>query len=274
VTSRSGTRTPRSCAWSPSSKQTVDGGDVDKFRRDLLETNAHGVLVSARCHIVQRRRGAVFERLSNGKYAAYVCAQRGDEHADEEIDTDAIVSAIRVLHLLDEVTAAQPGDNDLDGGATLSRADLDRVEDELGRWTGTLRELRENQKTLFEQADVLRRTANRGIAITNDLEVSRIRSIITGDVGDSAATGAGPVCAADAPVTRELACLGCGKTYKRQGALDTHISKCKGPKAASASLEVASASSGSRADSRSESVVVVPECVQVVSVDAAAPVST
>jgi hypothetical protein len=73
------------------SKDTVTCGDVDKFKRDLCETDAHGLLVSLRCAVTSRRRGAVFERLPNGKYAAFLCALRADSEADEDIDIDAVV---------------------------------------------------------------------------------------------------------------------------------------------------------------------------------------
>jgi hypothetical protein len=85
----------------------------------------------------------VFERLPNGKFAGFLCAQRSDACADNETDIDAVVSAIRVLHTLDELCAPAggdasgtghgngegEGDSDCTAAISLTQAELDRLSD-------------------------------------------------------------------------------------------------------------------------------------------------
>ena len=76
---------------------SVPTKDVDKFERDLLATNAHGILCSLGSKIVQH--GDVdMSQLPNGRLAFYL-ANVGE-------DVDVVVTFLHVIYKLDAVTGA------------------------------------------------------------------------------------------------------------------------------------------------------------------------
>ena len=78
---------------------SVPTKDVDKFERDLLATNAHGILCSLGSKIVQH--GDVdMSQLPNGRLAFYL-ANVGE-------DVDVVVTFLHVIYKLDAVAGGTP----------------------------------------------------------------------------------------------------------------------------------------------------------------------
>jgi hypothetical protein len=70
--------------------------EVEKFVRDLMNVNNHGIFVSLHSGIVGVNNFEI-QHLSNGKFAIYL--------ANNDYDTDTITDMIRLLYKLDELTS-------------------------------------------------------------------------------------------------------------------------------------------------------------------------
>ena len=227
-------------------KDRLSKDDVAKFLRDLGERNSHGVLVSLKCPVPGRRRGAVFERQDSGKFAAFLYAERFDEYADCDIDVDAVIGAIRALHVLHAVSApptekgARGDDCDGDNRRTLTADDLAAVGEEVARAARAVGEVREQQHLVCESADLIRRRATRTIEATRDLEWRRVKTVVlnvgavsTADADRAVATGGTlAAAAADVKVYPSLQCDVCTKTFTGRNArsnLSKHAARCPVP---------------------------------------------
>ena len=234
-------------------KASVDGDDVHKFRRDLYHTSSHGILVSARCSIVGRRRGAVFEKLDNGKFAAYLCAHRQDQHADNDLDVEAIVSAIRVLHMLDDASSELQKANahsGIEGHKIISPECLDKIGQKMDEWSKKFREIKDHHTLILDQADRMKSSATKASNAIKDIELNYIKSMIFGDqVNCSGLEGggnAGPSAIVDAPLKTSHTCQWCKKTLATKANHDRHAATCKNKPAADESLDVQSMSTESK----------------------------
>jgi hypothetical protein len=219
-------------------KDVVNKLDVEKFRRDLSETTAHGVLVSLRCRVVGRSRAVEFEPQPCGTLAAYVCAQ----HADGGIDGDSIVSAVRAIHLVHERTVQRDAGKD---GAFVAQVELDRLGEEM---QGVFKGLKETRSDM----EATKRMADKVIARTRtDLETAlkRVVAIVLGekvpDPAQAAATVAEGSCgiAGKTPPSRDdkakakrkpdsekkFQCERCGAGYDQKKRFDTHLATCAMP---------------------------------------------
>lgn len=95
----------------------VRGKEVEKFKRDLLQTNNHGILVSLKSGICGMKNYFELQHLRNGKFAVFL--------SNNEYDADTIVQMIILLHKLDSIVKMRDGG---DGGFVLSQDTLARVQ--------------------------------------------------------------------------------------------------------------------------------------------------
>jgi len=70
--------------------------EIDKFRRDLMETDNHGIIVSLHSLMVGRSEFLELEQLSNGKFAIYI--------PNNEYNMEIIIDMLHLIYKLDNIT--------------------------------------------------------------------------------------------------------------------------------------------------------------------------
>jgi hypothetical protein len=175
-------------------EQKVGVAEVDKFKRDLLETNDHGVFVSLTSGIVCRSNFEV-ERLSNGKFAIYL--------ADNMYDVDAIIEMIHLLHRLDSLHAQNSeNNNDIDrNGVVITNEVLHKVQAHMRDWDKSIQ--------------AVKRGMRNAIDALSQVQLKMVEELILG-------TLAAPP---DDDSSREE-CEWCGRQFKTQRGMQTHAAAC------------------------------------------------
>lgn len=133
------------------SGEKVRARDVDKFRRDLLELNEHGIMVSLHSGIVGIGNLEI-QQLENGKFAVYL--------SNNNYDTDMVVDMVHLLYKLDSVT------NSSDSSVMLSSEILLRVRDRV--------------QALSSKLDLAKRRMRETLTLLSEIELESLSALLLG----------------------------------------------------------------------------------------------
>jgi hypothetical protein len=166
--------------------------DVEKFKRDLIHTNNHGIMVSLHSGIVGIGKTEVTQ-LSNGKFAVYL--------SNNEYDIDIIVDMMHVIYKIDNAIKST---NSIDG-VVVRNDDIARMRtyilDCVNKIQSAKNHLKESMRVLSDvHLEILERTImgnSDGIANSTEL----------------APTG--------------LTCKICNKTLMSKQGYTGHVMRCK-----------------------------------------------
>lgn len=181
-------------------EQKVGVAEVDKFKRDLLETNDHGLFVSLTSGIVCRSNFEV-ERLSNGKFAIYL--------ADNKYDIEAIVEMVHLLHRLDAIYAQSGGD----GEDTMGSGD--RTKDSVTVSNEVLGKVQVHLRDWDKSIQAVKRSMRNAIETMNQVQLKMVEELILGT----------SVASTDAD-NNKAKCEWCGREFKTLRGMQTHAASC------------------------------------------------
>lgn len=133
----------------------VNYKEVDKFQRDLLALNNHGIFVSLHSGISNVSNFEI-RQLENGKFAVYL--------SNNNYDIDAIVNMMYVIYKLDALCCTAT----TDVGVKISKENMSRLRVLLCDYTGRLNQVKANLKD--------------NISIISDIQMDMIEKLISNTV--------------------------------------------------------------------------------------------
>lgn len=154
-------------AYSPANR--VPRAEVDKFVRDLLLTNDHGIFVSLHSPIAGIGGSLELQQLANGRFAVFA--------AKNEYDADAIVSMLHVLYKLHAITSSSDDDDN------SNSSDMIRLSPES---MGRIRTILKDQDQSVSQA---RTHLKQALALLSNMHLQAIEQVLLGQVEAEALVG-------------------------------------------------------------------------------------
>lgn len=168
----------------------VKSSDVEKFQRDLLEMNNHGIMVSLFSGIVGIGNVEI-QQLANGKFAVYL--------SNNNYDVDMIVDMIHLLYKLDGIVNS----SDKSEMLMLSTETMVRVKGYIKDYTSKIHSVKAHMKE--------------SINILNSIQFDLIESALLSN--DSAEC--------NKPDSKlDFVCEKCNKSFKSKLGYKGHIKKC------------------------------------------------
>lgn len=177
-------------------EQKVGVAEVDKFKRDLLETDDHGLFVSLTSGIVCRSNFEV-ERLSNGKFAIYM--------ADNKYDIEAIVEMVHLLHRLDAIYAQSEDGEDTSSGSG------DRTKDSITVSNEVLGKIQVHLRDWDKSIQAVKRSMRNAIDTMSQVQLKMVEELILGTCTDT---------------DNKVQCEWCGRDFKTLRGMQTHTASC------------------------------------------------
>jgi replicative DNA helicase len=181
-------------------EQKVGVAEVEKFKRDLLETNDHGLFVSLTSGIVCRSNFEV-ERLSNGKFAVYL--------ADNKYDTEAIVEMVHLLYRLDAVAYSQSSVENAKDSVEISNEVLGKIQVHLRDWDKSIQ--------------AVKRSMRNAIETLSQVQLKMVEELILGTGGN---TGGNTGATGGNTDADKIPCEWCGRDFKTMRGMQTHAASC------------------------------------------------
>lgn len=176
------------------SENKVMGREVEKFKRDLLHTNNHGIMVSLHSGITGIGNTEI-QQLPNGKFAVYL--------SNNEYDIDIIIDMLHVLYKIDEVV------------------EKDTVSDSIVVRHDAMKRVREYINDFNSKINTVKQHMKESIRVLSGIQLSMIESILIGKVEDTVdSTELEPTV---------LKCDNCAKVFKSKLGFSRHMEsrKCK-----------------------------------------------
>ena len=147
--------------------------EVDKFRRDLLGLNTHGVFVSIQSGIVGMAE-VEFEQLASGRFAVYL--------SNNQFNVDIIADMISVMHRIERLAAPSGEDGDADPGSAFVR-----VPEEV------MREVQRHVLDFGSKVGQLKVNLRESMALLNQLTLDHVERLLRGCDPKSKAVAKTPV---------------------------------------------------------------------------------
>lgn len=169
----------------------VGNRDIEKFQRDLIEQNNHGILVSFYSGIVGMSDYEI-QQLPNGKFAIYL--------SNNKYDVDFIIGMIHLLYKLDTYVICSSEDK---GQIVLTEDTLLRV--------------REIVNKNNERINQLKSYAKDSINILNQMQLDMINKAILGNTNEDL----------ESQINDTYQCEYCNACLKTSQSLARHRSNCK-----------------------------------------------
>mgnify|MGYP003423353761 CR=1 FL=1 len=167
----------------------VKTSDVEKFQRDLLELNNHGIMVSLFSGIIGIGNVEI-QQLANGKFAVYL--------SNNNYDVDMIVDMIHLLYKLDVIVNS----NDKSEMLMLTTETMMRVKAYMNDYTSKICSVKSHMKE--------------SINILNTIQFDLIEAALLSNDGQT-----------DTDHNKlNLVCEKCNKSFKSKLGYRGHIKKC------------------------------------------------
>lgn len=170
--------------------EKVRSSEVDKFKRDLMTVDNHGIFVSLYSGIVGIGNFEI-QQLSNGKFAIYL--------SNNNFDIDIIVDMIHLLHKLDSIIGSAKNDDCL----RISTDSLSRLEECVKDYGMKIQSAKSHLKET--------------VSLLNGIQLDMIERLLLG--GKQNGIDHKDV------IKCEHIC-DCGRTFGNKGALTTHRKTC------------------------------------------------
>lgn len=180
--------------------------EVQKFQRDLLITQNHGIFVSLYSGVCGKQDFEI-EQLMNGKFAIYLI--------NNNFDVDAIVGMVRLLYQMDEIVKNNNtnGSEDEIGCVKLSYESIKRVETYVKDF---------NVKILSIKAHM-----KESISLLNELTLDLVTKVLKGCRDDDVRELKTKNYVLQKEKCGHEEVGGCGKEFKNKAALRSHAKHCK-----------------------------------------------
>lgn len=162
--------------------------EVEKFQRDLLDMNDHGIFVSFYSDIVGVSNYDI-QQLANGKFAVYLC--------NNNYDVDMIISMIHIIYRLDALCTQETHEHSL----ILTKDSLLKIHEVIKGFTSKIQCIRAHMKDSLQ--------------ILNDIQLDTLEKMLTCNNEYHHTTN------------EEFVCKSCNKTFKSSTGLKRHICKQK-----------------------------------------------
>lgn len=173
------------------SGEKVRYGEVEKFQRDLLELNNHGIFVSLYSSIVGIGNLEI-QQLPNGKFAVYL--------SNNNFDCDMILDMIHLLYKLDSITN-QSDEND---NLILSVESMMRVKDYI--------------KDFNQRIQTVKAHMRESISVLNSVQLELIETLLLQNKDEDSSNVSDDA---------SLVCHWCDKSFKSKQGLVGHEKRCK-----------------------------------------------
>jgi hypothetical protein len=170
-------------------KEKIRYKEVEKFQRDLLHVNDHGIFVSLYNGIVGISNFEI-QQLSNGKFAVYL--------ANNNYDIDVILDIIQLLYRLDTIVN-QNKDGAEDNHMRISVEALTRIKSYLKDYNNKLTSVKTHMKE--------------SITLLSEIQMDLIENVLMGQC--------------DKKKEEKHSCDWCKETYVSKSVLNRHKKTCK-----------------------------------------------
>ena len=170
----------------------VKYAEVEKFNRDLLQVNNHGIFVSIHSGI-QGIGHLELQQLSNGKFAVFL--------SNNNYDVDIIIDMLHLLYKLDQIT----NDSKYDENIIISSENMIRVRSHIQDSTKKISAIKHHMKE--------------SIRLINTVQLDLIESIVLGNVDD--------VHTDIEVIPSTMQCDICKKTLTSKQGFIGHVARCK-----------------------------------------------
>ena len=212
--------------------EKVRTSEVEKFKRDLMGLNAHGIFVSLHSGIVGK--GEIeFEQLSNGKFAVYLSNNR--------YDVGIMHDMVKTMHMLDRLFSEAKGEGEVGGESASVRVPRE-----------TMRRVQDYMKDFARRVSETKTHLKDSMSLLSGLAFDQLESMLLGGGGgmkdgmkDGTATAAKAKKGAGGGASKEVVggkeesesaspltikCKWCDKRMgaKMRGPMTMHENTCKG----------------------------------------------
>ena len=168
--------------------------EVEKFQRDLLQLNNHGIFVSLYSGIVGIGNFEI-QQLSNGKFAVYL--------SNNNFDVDVIVDMIQLLYKLDRIVSNN-GKDEEGNKVTISVEAMMRIKSYLRDYTNKINSIKLHMKE--------------SISLLSEMQMDLIEGVLLGQESESKK---------EDKIANEHKCDWCNMTFSRRNGLSKHKLTCK-----------------------------------------------
>lgn len=168
--------------------------EVEKFQRDLLQLNNHGIFVSLYSGIVGIGNFEI-QQLSNGKFAVYL--------SNNNFDVDVILDMIQLLYKLDRIVSNN-GKDEEGNKVTISVEAMMRIKSYLRDYTNKINSIKLHMKE--------------SISLLSEMQMDLIEGVLLGQESESKK---------EDKIANEHKCDWCKTTFSRRNGLSKHKLTCK-----------------------------------------------
>ena len=173
-------------------EEKVRYSEVEKFQRDLMQVNNHGLFVSIYSGINGVGNFEI-QQLANGKFAMYL--------TKNNYDIDMIIECIRLIYKLDEITISSSGaDNVGEGHICISLESMGRIQSYLKDYIVKINSIKTHMKE--------------SLTLVSEIQLDMIEKILVGNQ---------PV---KSPIVNRVTCEWCQKEYTTEKGCANHKRTC------------------------------------------------
>jgi hypothetical protein len=178
--------------------------EVEKFQRDLMQQNSHGIFVSLYSSIVGVSNFEI-QQLSNGKFAIYL--------SNNNYDIDVIVDMIRLIYKLDSIVLKSNDGDDVNIVKVTTEC-MTRVQSYIKDYGNKINSVKMHMKE--------------SMSLLNEIQLDMIAKVMLGDKGeiveikDKRDTKVNP-----SEIKDKVKCEWCNKEFIKNSGLSSHKKTCK-----------------------------------------------